>query len=874
MKQTLSLRFSHWLFVIICMTVGISAAPGVPPHNWEGQIHLRHGDRLSGRIEAIMDDGSTLVLRHPLLTDPLLIESAAVARFEVFDPPGIRLPRHWQVDLVNGDRLDARDWELTRDGLTLETDSAGRVTVPRAGVRSLTRMSGETPLLDGPGQPDDWTTTNNAVLKLAPSGGLSLRWGAISREISPMPDAFRLDLSIRYAGSPNWSLWFHAEDAGLMREMSACLLSRNMNRFAFLIKRYKGGEANWGGPVSATVNPTSAGRHGQPVSENVTLFFDRSRRSLRIFLNGEALGSSLKIPPFESFGNFLTLHPQDSNNVELRDIRLSPLTELPPDMADQEGARDSDMIWLRGEKRIKGNIDLPETGAWRVRDASSGREIAKDEILGIAFARSGDSRARVRGEALVALRDGSRLTMRLTGIDEENMSGESTLAGHIQILLKDVVSIDWGGAVIGPETRDEMGRVSLLNGDVLLGNNLKMEKGSHKLRFRHPAIREELTFGPDALDTYHTGRDLEWKASVWQVDDIKGGEWLTGEDLRLEGDNLTLWNRHVGKIIFSRWQDLGLTYTKNSPVLLRGLNASGWKFWSKGDPPFSKETSSVLLGPPNTIFISRELPPLPEKFKIEIEISYKAKSSALSVLFAASEPHSSSNGVKTEFFFEKNVLSLKYWINIHGSPQMMSFKYELSSSPPGGEKKRYTFFTDLSKQIMWVYVEGKQVAVWEPIFVPPNPGTYFTLANTYGQQENAVLISDLIVAEWDGVLPGEVRAGEIAKENDLLLLSNLDEIQGKVQSLDDGKVNLQLEDVALEIPLERFKTIRLAEKGPGHTGVDSDVTLTLIDGSLLRMGFTDMEMDGAVFTGVSPVYGPVRVPMDSIRTIRWDNQSR
>ena len=85
-NQIPGVRFSPWLYEILCMAAGFSVVLGGPPPDWEGQIHLRQGDRLSGRIEAIKDGGSTLVLRHPLLTDPLSIESTAVARFEPFAP--------------------------------------------------------------------------------------------------------------------------------------------------------------------------------------------------------------------------------------------------------------------------------------------------------------------------------------------------------------------------------------------------------------------------------------------------------------------------------------------------------------------------------------------------------------------------------------------------------------------------------------------------------------------------------------------------------------------------------------------------------------------------------------------------------------------
>ena len=825
MNQIPGVRFSPWLYEILCMAAGFSVVLGGPPPDWEGQIHLRQGDRLSGRIEAIKDGGSTLVLRHPLLTDPLSIESTAVARFEPFAPPGIRFPRHWQVDLVNGDRLDALDWELTRDGLTLETESAGRVTVPRAGVRFLTRMSGETPLLDGPGVPADWSVFIVPSLKRTPNGGLSLQMGAISRALPEMPDVFRLDLSIRYAGSPNWLLWFHAEDAGV-EDMSACLLNRNMNGFGFWIKRFKGGKANLGGAVSATVNPTSAGRHGQPVSENVTLFFDRSRRSMRIFLNGEALGPSLKIPPFESFGNFLTLHSK--SNVELHDIRLSPLTELPPDMVDQEGPRDSDMIWLRGNKRIKGNIDLPETGIWRVRDASGGREIAKDEILCIAFAESGEPVARGRDEALVALRDGSRLTMRITGVEEEGLSGESHVAGDIRLLLKDVVWIDWG------DTGD--------------------------------------------LDTYTPAGGLDRQVSAWRVDSGFGGEILTASDLGLEGDRLTLRNRHAGEVTFPRGQALVMTHMKNLPVLLMGRDKKGWS--QAGDiDSFTADPSSLRLEPGSVI--SRRIPDLPERFQIGFRVSEVSPNAGIKIRFGASQPlWQGANayeimiwGRQLSFRLTEDPVNSRSKDNMAAAMVMLQPMNALfpQRNPhlTTVAGTRFDFFIDSAKPAMWVYIDGKQIAVWKSFIRLPKPGNFFTLgSNQRGAGVLPIGISDLLLAGWDGVPPGE---GEFSTEEDQILLRNQDRIQGTLRSIEAGKIFFRVQGMDLELPADRLNTIRLANTGLSKASGGTDVEIKLADGSLLRMTSAELELDGNSVAGISPVFRSVRVPADSIHVIRWDN---
>jgi hypothetical protein len=859
------------------------SAHGAAPSAGDGQIRLRSGDSLSGRVEAIRDGGDTLVLRHPLIAEPLAIETAALARFDSTRSPGTRLPRHWQVDLVNGDRFDGRDLEFSGPSLRFESETLGRVSLPIASLRSIARLGGDEPMVDGIGVPGDSRFPGS--LQKSDGGGFILpKQGSTHRATLEMPETFRLDMEFR--DTRQWWMLNIYSSKTAAQNTSHYSLQRSTAGFQFST-RYSTYRASF--PKSVVQVPFAENSTGV-ISENITILFDRPSQSMRIFLNGDLAASWTGIPLIEGAGNSVSLQIQGGTAVgaELLNFRMTPMSNMPPDTSDWDAAGGVDGVWMGADSPSIGTIETPDEGAWRLRDASGVRDIAVEELLYIAFGARGEAPVRRPGGMRVALRDGSRLSMRITGGEEGVLTGESAAAGAVRLRMEDVAWIDWANPEPGPETTDAMGRLSLTNGDVLRGNILQMDAGSPTLRFRHPAIREEITLGPAALGSYRSGRVLEGKEALWQVDGDNGVESLTGEDLRLEGDILTLWNRYTGKITFPRGQGLGLIYRKNLPVLLRGLNKAGWNLGRKGDP-FSAEPSSARLAPPNARIISREIPALPETFRMELEISGMTPFTPLSVLFAASEPPSMNEDAMDEDAMDEDPMDVAAYElsfrvdslslvsrNQKSAAAAMNppFRYKLTSSSVGGERTRYTFFTDLSKRTMWVYVDGKQAAVWAPLFVLPSPGTYFTLAAAFGNAEDSVLISDLLVAEWDGVLPGGVGAGEIASEKDLLILRNLDQIQGKVQSLAAGMVNLQLEDVALDIPSERFKTIRLAERGPRRTDVDSDVALTLTDGSLLRMRFTDMQMDGAAVTGVSPVFGSVQVPADSIHVIRWDDPKR
>jgi hypothetical protein len=84
----------------------------------------------------------------------------------------------------------------------------------------------------------------------------------------------------------------------------------------------------------------------------------------------------------------------------------------------------------------------------------------------------------------------------------------------------------------------------------------------------------------------------------------------------------------------------------------------------------------------------------------------------------------------------------------------------------------------------------------------------FYNSGSYG----ALKIKNILVAKWDGRIPNAAaESDESTKDN--IVFSNEDKVTGKLKSIESGQITFETEFAALNVPIERAKSIRFSNEG-------------------------------------------------------------
>lgn len=121
--------------------------------------------------------------------------------------------------------------------------------------------------------------------------------------------------------------------------------------------------------------------------------------------------------------------------------------------------------------------------------------------------------------------------------------------------------------------------------------------------------------------------------------------------------------------------------------------------------------------------------------------------------------------------------------------------------------------TDLDEGFISLFVNGEFAMQWYIDPVDPDDEDSWKPGGGIGFRvdgsDNPLRLSDIIVAEWNG-MPDSARSLE-SEEWDVVLLTNgTDRVSGRVESITDGQLTLEGRYAPLEIPIEDISDIRFA----------------------------------------------------------------
>lgn len=182
-------------------------------------LQLRNGDKLFGKLLAI-DSPNVIRWQHPDSSQPIEFKPETVGQID-FAPQHLSANRSdlaCKVHLADGNLLAGSLVSCNLESLVLDTWYAGRLTIARGAIHSLSVSSPATTEFDGITTIDGWTQGNTAAAFAGESGQWIYRNGAfysdkpasIARNLG-LPDSAQIEFDLTWKGALNLAIALYTD---------------------------------------------------------------------------------------------------------------------------------------------------------------------------------------------------------------------------------------------------------------------------------------------------------------------------------------------------------------------------------------------------------------------------------------------------------------------------------------------------------------------------------------------------------------------------------------------------------------------------------------------------------------------------------------
>lgn len=421
--------------------------------------NLTFGDqsRLSGTVSSMSSSG-VIALTSDLSPEPLLFKSGAVKKLDFGASSEEVSSGNALLELLNGDLLQASIESLDDENLKVMTAEAGLLSIPRAGLRSLSlgiqtrkpiysgpRKNGE--WINGAGASPGWVFANNSLIATGPaSASASFK----------LPNRFVLKFTLKWQGIPSYKIYF------------ADPLKTDGNP----VDRYY---MQFGSAGVEVKRESSSGKSFQTIillplesSEfpdnqvDVELRVDRKAARIHLLLDGEEEGVGVDPNHQAPVGQGVTVTNESQNgaNHEIRGIEILEFENTRArHLKENRGDESLDSLISREDDRWSGRLTQIKKGlegmsfSFKNDFQDAPLELADSDVATVFFAEQKQAGATPDSPPafVLKLRSGGNLQITSCEFADETISASHPLLGSLKIKRDGVLSIEPAPANPVPE---------------------------------------------------------------------------------------------------------------------------------------------------------------------------------------------------------------------------------------------------------------------------------------------------------------------------------------------------------------------------------------------------------------------------------------
>lgn len=425
---------------IACCVLGIAfVAAAQAPANSSDTVIFRNGDLLYGHLLSI-DASGAVKWQHPDASEPIEFKpnSASQIDFPEVKNPGATPTNACRLLLANGDCLEGGLLSCDRDGLALQTWYAGRVTVPRAALKSLVFIRPSAAVFDGITGLDGWTRAASPAAALGGDSGdwtyhngafYADRTASIARDFH-LPNDSQIQFDLAWKGSLNLAVALYTDSLRpvLLTEKDRAPDFGGFYSFRFqnsvlidvlAIKKQE--------PIRALGQVMDATLGGKD-RVHVDLRVSKAQHEIALFLDKTLVKEWIDTNGFIGQGSALRFVQNPGGMIKLSNLRITHWDGL----FDQPGDETEDVVWLNDGRKISGTITSLASDKITVKSVDGLSTQAFNQVRALTFAHREPAEPPA-GTMRATFSQGGNLTFTLDSWQPGEMIVESPDFGHAQI---------------------------------------------------------------------------------------------------------------------------------------------------------------------------------------------------------------------------------------------------------------------------------------------------------------------------------------------------------------------------------------------------------------------------------------------------------
>jgi len=376
-------------------------------------------DQLHGNLLGI-DQDSGVHWQSPEAHDPIVFKTGQVAEIKLDAQRPSNAPISAdRIGLTNGDQFPGNIVSLDGNTLVLDTWYAGRLSIPRAMLRSIVPVSGgDSVVFEGPTGLDGWSAGKMGLGRswsFRDGALIGSNYGTIGRDVK-MPDMSSLEFDLVLRGNSQFSVGIYSDRSDnfgncYMLTLSAGYLE--LQRFS-----RTGGSSDLGSAQMQNVMRND--------KSHIEIRTNKEKKSIWLLMDGKIIKEWSDPAEFNGGGGNIVFSCQPGTYVRLTDIKVSKWDGKFDESASPDAPNDEDAVQLANEDRVSGHLEAIQDGKAKLSSAYAELSIPIESIDQIDFATAHADQAKPDPSDVRAyFPEGGSITMQLDQWDEKGSTGAS-----------------------------------------------------------------------------------------------------------------------------------------------------------------------------------------------------------------------------------------------------------------------------------------------------------------------------------------------------------------------------------------------------------------------------------------------------------------
>ncbi|MES2922321.1 MAG: hypothetical protein V4819_12285 [Verrucomicrobiota bacterium] len=317
-------------------------------------LTLADDARLTGTVRSINEAG-VVELTSALSPEPVLLKSGAVAKVEFSAPTSVPNAPGSLIELANGDLLPATIESLDDKSLSVVTPDAGRLTIPRAALKSVQLgVHKRKVIYSGPQNLEEWNRDGEGAKSWTFANKSLVANGPVSASKNfETPQQFIIKFTLKWQANPGFKIFF--ADPLTPKVEAVDRYYMQFNSAGLEIKR----ESSQGTHFQTVMIPPITPDKYPANQVDVEIRVDRKTSRLHLFLNGEPEGAGFDPGGKAPVGGGVTLVSSAPAGIsqEILGIEVSEFDNTRSrHRAEDRGDPKTDSLISRDEDRWGGRL--------------------------------------------------------------------------------------------------------------------------------------------------------------------------------------------------------------------------------------------------------------------------------------------------------------------------------------------------------------------------------------------------------------------------------------------------------------------------------------------------------------------------------------